>query len=310
MTLLRLQDCLMEEEENSMCDVVDRVFHIDFPVFGLSSLIAQMRFYVWMMEQDNYQPSDNLHPNPRFLATAFRFDLRSGLNKLTNEIRDTAKSTVSTSETVMPILTVAACVIFLVGLFAFARMWVNMLIQTNEESEKLMDLLPISSDEREMELLPSMLTGYQPMDQARQKIIEAALTVLESIAKNDKKEELATNLDFLMIATTQAFTEEENEMLKRDYEHTEHHTREHLLIRQRLTHISDEMKKKDTASVRIAIRHLIRLFDKHFTDDDVQYGNIIPAEEKTTMQNEQRNEEWEEAEDVGELGEPGQVEGL
>ncbi|KAK2960695.1 putative hemerythrin [Blattamonas nauphoetae] len=304
-TLLQRADCFMEEKESESCTNGIRIFNMQFPLYGLSTLISQMRLYIWMMKNDGYESYTNVHPVPRYLASAFRYDLRSGLNKLTNEILATSQGLVTTSQMTLLAVTVVACILIMVALIAFAVTWLNKVMQTNEESEKLLELMPVGHEEKEIDLLPSMLTGYQPMDQGRHKIIEAALSVFESLKRNEKMEVLLPNIDFLMITTTQVFAEEEAEMDKRDYEKMEEHKREHILIRQRLTRISEEIRKKQVAATRIAQRNLIRLYDRHFIDDDVQFGDTIPPEEKQAVHNDMEFV-GEQAEDVGELGEPGQ----
>ncbi|KAK2951676.1 hypothetical protein BLNAU_13415 [Blattamonas nauphoetae] len=303
--LLQESECLAEESEKHNCLVANRIFNVDFPVAGLSSLISQLRFYVWVMEIDNFQTYTDLHPVPRYIGSACRYDLRSGLNQLTNDILAQAQKAVSVSQTVIGIVTIVACIMLFILLFVTGLTWLNLLMTNNEESEKLLELLPVSSDEKEIDLLPSMLTSYPPIDQGRAKIVEAATTVLENLSKHEKMDTLIPNLDYLMITTHQVFSEEEAEMDKRNYEHLEEHSREHLLIRQRLTRIVDEIKQNKIAATRIAKRNLVRLYDKHFIDDDVLFGNTIPAEEKKAMMNDAEYA-GEEEHDVGELGEPGQ----
>ncbi|KAK2943717.1 hypothetical protein BLNAU_21368 [Blattamonas nauphoetae] len=303
--LLAKGDCYMEDSEIEDCQNKLRIYNLFFPVYGLSTLISQVRLYIWIMKYDGYETYVNFHPLVRFLASAFRFDLRSGMNKLTNEILATSQKDVTNSQTIIMALTIAACVFFFIGLLAFSITWLNKVMQTNEESEKLLELMPVGHEEKEIDLLPSMLTGYRPMDEGRSKIVDAALTVLDSLRQNDKLEILLPNIDLLMITTTQVFAEEETEMAKRDYEQLEEHKREHILIRQRLTKIAEEVRKDQIAPTRIAHRNLIRLYDRHFIDDDVQFGNSIPPEEKQAVHNDMEFVE-DAAQDVGELGEPGQ----
>ncbi|KAK2954502.1 hypothetical protein BLNAU_10522 [Blattamonas nauphoetae] len=207
---------------------------------------------------------------------------------------------------ILSAVSAVVCVFLFVALFLFSMMWLQRVMDNNGESKKLLELLPINREEKEMDLLPSMMTGYSPIDTARMKIIDAAGGVLESLGKDDKPEVLLQNIDYLMITTTQVFAEEEMEMDKRDYEHAEEHAREHLLLRQRLTVIADSLKHGTVPSMRIAKRNLVRLYDRHFIDDDVQFGNSIPPEEKMALQLDVDEMAGEEANDVGELGEPGQ----
>ncbi|KAK2954557.1 hypothetical protein BLNAU_10408 [Blattamonas nauphoetae] len=88
------------------------------------------------------------------------------------------------------------------ALIAFAVTWLNKVMQTNEENETLLELMPAGHEEKKIDLLSSMLTGFQLMDQGRHKIIEAALSVFESLKRNEKTEVLLPIIDFLMITNT------------------------------------------------------------------------------------------------------------
>ncbi|KAK2954266.1 hypothetical protein BLNAU_10765 [Blattamonas nauphoetae] len=311
-TLLQNGNCFMEPSEEEFCSNESRIFNFNFPMYGLSTLISQMRLYIWMMKFELHEVDVNgtslyteLHHIPRYLGSAIRYDLRSGVNRLTNEILATSQQDVTTTVTLLTVGTVVGSFLFIMALIIFTWQWLNRVMMNNEESVKLHQLLPVSHEERSMELLPSMQIGLPALDQGRMKIIDAALSVLESLDKHEKPESLNNHLDYLMITTTQIFTEEETEMEKRDYEHLEDHTREHILIRQRLSFVIDEIRRNHLPTTKIAIRSLTRLFDRHFIDDDVQFGHTIPQHEKMMVGHDQ--EHFEEAvQEVGELGEPGQ----
>ncbi|KAK2944990.1 hypothetical protein BLNAU_20067 [Blattamonas nauphoetae] len=312
-TLLQSAECFMETTEVAKCNSKNRIFNVEFPVSGLSTLISQMRLYVWLIQNEyelrdssNKRTYNDLHPIPRYIGSACRYDLRSGINTLTNEILASSQKSIALSQGILGAVSAVVCVFLFVALFVFSMMWLQRVMDNNMESKKLLELLPINREEKEIDLLPSMMTGYPPLDTARMKIIDAAGGVLESLTQNDKPEVLLPNIDYLMITTTQVFAEEEMEMDKRDYEHAEQHAREHLLLRQRLTVIADSLKHGTVPSMRIAKRNLVRLYDRHFIDDDVQFGNSIPAEEKMALQLDVDEMGGEEANDVGELGEPGQ----
>ncbi|KAA6389748.1 MAG: hypothetical protein EZS28_014727 [Streblomastix strix] len=63
------------------------------------------------------------------------------------------------------------------------------------------------------------------------------------------------------------------------------HAREHLIIRQRLTILGDQLHVETDggASKMIARRNTIRLYDVHFSNADLAYATIIPGSEKTQV---------------------------
>ncbi|KAA6390223.1 MAG: hypothetical protein EZS28_014249 [Streblomastix strix] len=67
------------------------------------------------------------------------------------------------------------------------------------------------------------------------------------------------------------------------------HAKEHIILRQRLTVIGDLLKIQNDsgASKMIAKRNLIKLFDGHFTNADMCFGNTIPKDEKEDVKNDQ-----------------------
>ncbi|KAK2963386.1 hypothetical protein BLNAU_1428 [Blattamonas nauphoetae] len=283
-TLLRQNMCFMETSEQGTCADENRIFNIKFPQYGLASLIARMRLYVWLMATERLDDYSDHHPIPRYIASACRYDLRSGMNKLTNEILESSQRMILMSQTIITIVTAVCSLMILVSLLFTALKWLDMVMQNLIESQKLLSLLPTSRDEKEIQLLPSMMTMYRPLDEGRMRIIDAVLSVVESIDENEKKESLNQNLDFLMITTTQVFADEEADMEKRDYEAIDAHKRDHRLLRQRLTRLSDEINLNQVASTRVARRYLVRLFDSHFIDDDVAFGNSIPTREKVLVE--------------------------
>ncbi|KAA6358525.1 MAG: hypothetical protein EZS28_045948 [Streblomastix strix] len=71
------------------------------------------------------------------------------------------------------------------------------------------------------------------------------------------------------------------------------HAREHIILRQRLTIIGDQLRvdNDDGASKMIAKRNIIKLFDGHFTNADVVFANTIPDEEKTGNKDEENKQQ-------------------
>ncbi|KAA6401934.1 MAG: hypothetical protein EZS28_002540 [Streblomastix strix] len=73
------------------------------------------------------------------------------------------------------------------------------------------------------------------------------------------------------------------------------HAKEHIILRQRLTIIGDQLKVTgDVASKMIAKRNLIKLFDVHFTNADIVFGNMIPEEERTGFDEDEDEKDEEE----------------
>ncbi|KAK2954501.1 hypothetical protein BLNAU_10521 [Blattamonas nauphoetae] len=100
-TLLQSAACFMETSEISLCNTKNRIFNIEFPVYGLSTLISQMRLYVWiaqteyeLLDSNNERTYNDLHPIPRYIGSACRYDLRSGINTLTNEILASSQNSI------------------------------------------------------------------------------------------------------------------------------------------------------------------------------------------------------------------------
>ncbi|KAA6356430.1 MAG: hypothetical protein EZS28_048043 [Streblomastix strix] len=76
------------------------------------------------------------------------------------------------------------------------------------------------------------------------------------------------------------------------------HAKERTILRQRLTIIGDQLKATgDVASKMIAKRNLIKLFDVHFTNADIVFGNTIPEEERTGFDEDEDEKDEEEDDD-------------
>ncbi|KAK2963513.1 hypothetical protein BLNAU_1556 [Blattamonas nauphoetae] len=282
-TLLRLQECFAEESDKDLCKEPERVFDTYFPIYGLSTLISQLNMYIELMKGDGYEKYTADSYIPRYISSACRNDLRSGINQLTNEILASTRTSVLMSQTVLIGLTASFCVYLIISYFSAALSWVNLVMTTNLESHKLMELLPIDEDKDQIELLPSMRTGFKPLDEGRELIIEAVLGLVDSVQNNESKDRIKGNMDYLMTTVTRIFALEEKEMEKREYGNLAAHQHAHLVLRQRVTVIAEKVLSNNVATMRLASRVLTRLFDVHFLEDDTQFGDTIPESEKVTI---------------------------
>ncbi|KAA6379266.1 MAG: hypothetical protein EZS28_025207 [Streblomastix strix] len=186
----------------------------------------------------------------------------------------------------------------------------------------------------------------------RQRIIDASLQLIDAIKEKETPQTIQSTYQQLVNATLRPFTDEENDMLSREYRGSKNvtqekilqseegqdenqqgmnenqkeikkegkvndkqeaeegigandytlkfainpnsdpkmhnyrtHSREHLIIRQRLTILGDQLHVETDggASQMIARRNIIRLYDVHFSNADLAYATIIPESEKTQV---------------------------
>jgi hypothetical protein len=162
-----------------------------------------------------------------------------------------------------------------------------------------------------------MKTNYDVLDSGRMKIMGLSRQVLELFAINyggdDGTGETLGNINssnvgilhqsfnILLVYVFFQFQKEEEIMKERKYNKLEEHAADHILIRQRLTYLSDllellfsrsadigsrsnvRIRSADDLEAAISIirKDFLRVFDKHFVDDDMEFANSIPPALKT-----------------------------
>jgi hemerythrin len=258
-----------------------RLFGVHPPFFGLSKLLARLVYYVTRLSHLPATWCVNDTAELRYISSAYRYDMREGINNMTEDILAAGVLKVDKAIGYLIITVVVLFVVVLFALCGFALPWRMMARDIREASGKLVDLLPVYENEKEMELLGSMWTGLEFMDVGRAKIIEGCVQLLEAIRR---KQSVIGQLDAhkqIMQAVAKEFGAEEKEMEGRNYSERARHTEHHLLLRQRLTLLGDQLRLNDAATTATVRHMLISLFDSHFTDADVHFAETIPASERT-----------------------------
>ncbi|KAH7820813.1 uncharacterized protein MONOS_5757 [Monocercomonoides exilis] len=279
-SLLKKTKCILEEGED--CSGVDpkRMYGIVGDIYGFSSLLSRLRVGVERIQKMDITSINALTAEPRFILSAMREDLNNAVVKMTNSVLEAGKQEVEQSKTIMIIVIAVMCVIYLVSLFLNSMSWLNQVAFIRHVSAKLIELLPIDENEKEIEMMQSMITGYKPFDNGRDSILDAAQQLLTSIKHHEHLDIVSTLFKQLATTLVTVFTEEEKEMEKRGYAGLEKHKQEHILLRQRLTLIGDQLRSSNKPAIAIGKRRLIALFDTHFTDEDLIFAETIPESEK------------------------------
>ena len=266
----------------STCTSSSRIYGITFPVYGLSSFVGKMKLAVQRLQRKDVTLLDEDSEELRFISSAMRHDLREGIDHLTETILDTGLDTISLSITII-IIMLAGLFVVDFGTYCFCALgWKNRYIRVRRESEALIELLPIDQDEPEMVLHPTMITNYPLLDQGRNRIIEACVHLMDSVLNQEGVESISVNSSTLLQTAQQSFVDEEKDMMEHDYdeEKFQAHRKEHLLLRQRLTYLCDLFMANTDAYSAVGRRRMVSVFDKHFTETDIEYANTIPESEK------------------------------
>ncbi|KAH7818916.1 uncharacterized protein MONOS_15451 [Monocercomonoides exilis] len=272
-TLLADTECFLAESDD--CSQVDpmRIYGVHGNLYGLTSLLARMRINVERISKMDVENITYLTPEARFILNGLRNDIVGGINKMTNMILTEGKEEVQESVTILIAVIVVFCVLYLVSMFGNGLMWIGEIAFIENASEKLLDLLPIKEGEKEIVMMPSMVTGHDSFDKGREAILDYAQQLITSINQNEPYESLVATFFQLSSTAFAVFNEEEREMAAKNYEGIERHKREHLLLRQRLTMIADLLRSKNDAAKAVGKRKLVSLFDMHFTDEDINFAD-------------------------------------
>ncbi|KAA6372017.1 MAG: hypothetical protein EZS28_032456, partial [Streblomastix strix] len=115
--------------------------------------------------------------------------------------------------------------------------WTNDVVRATTQSQKFIQLLPSDESEsdgehgveKEMVLIPSMMTGYSPLDTGRQRILEAGIQLIDAIKDKETLQTISLSYQQLVNATFKQFQDEERDMLNREYRGSKNVTQEKIL---------------------------------------------------------------------------------
>ncbi|KAH7817482.1 uncharacterized protein MONOS_7384 [Monocercomonoides exilis] len=286
-TLLQKADCYLADSEDCSQAESNRMYGIRGTIYGLNSLLSRMRINLERISKMDVSEITFLTSEARFILNALRNDIVGGINRMTNMILESGKKEVQDSVAILIIVVVCLCVLFLISMFGNGLIWIGEISFIESVSGKLRKLLPIAEGEKEIEMMSSMITGHESFDKGREAVLDTAQQLLTSINQNDDFETVVSAFYQLSSTALAVFNEEEREMVAKNYAGIEKHKREHLLLRQRLTLIGDQLRSKNDAVKAVGKRKLISLFDMHFTDEDITFADAVFK----TGSNEQKNGE-------------------
>eukprot|EP00770_Monocercomonoides_exilis_P012323 MONOS_12267.1-p1 / transcript=MONOS_12267.1 / gene=MONOS_12267 / organism=Monocercomonoides_exilis_PA203 / gene_product=unspecified product / transcript_product=unspecified product / location=Mono_scaffold00668:12365-15958(-) / protein_length=1198 / sequence_SO=supercontig / SO=protein_coding / is_pseudo=false len=275
-TLMKEVDCFLANSDDCSQDPF-RMYGVKGSIYGLTTLLARMRINLEKISKMDVDDITFLNPEARFVLNALRNDIIGGINKMTNMILTEGKTEVKESVTILVAAIVFFYIMFQVSMFGNGLTWVRENMHIENVSGKLRKLLPIAEGEKEIEMMPSMVTGHDSFDKGREAILENAQQLLSSINENEHYETLMATFFQLSSTVFEVFNEEEREMVVKNYEGIEKHKREHLLLRQRLTLIGDQLLSKNDAVKAAGKRIFVSLFDVHFTDEDITFVDATYA---------------------------------
>ncbi|KAA6403600.1 MAG: hypothetical protein EZS28_000877 [Streblomastix strix] len=277
--LFKQSDCFLTTVP---CDEAspDRIYSVELPIFGLQELIVRMRFYLELMVHMNPQQLDEKNRYVRYLVTAIRNDLREGFNQLTSDIEKQGEDSINDSQTVLIIIAVCFSITILGTMILVALPWGFSMQDRTNQSQRLIDLMPYLENEKEMALLPSMRTGHIKMDKQREIIMDQGEQIINAMKRHDQIGTVIQLFDVLIGSVQKTFNEEDKEMEEKEYdiEKANHHIEDHIILRQRLTLLLDELRSlsgKREAVQNTVRKTLTRLFDHHFLDQDVAFVKSV-----------------------------------
>ncbi|KAA6367133.1 MAG: hypothetical protein EZS28_037342 [Streblomastix strix] len=206
------RNCYSTEDES--CETLNpaRIYHVDPPFWGLTTLSARVLLYIEQMRNINLSLITEFSDNIRYLESSIRNDLREGIEMIKAQLSNTAVSLVKQSETNLIIgVVVFAFVIFISMLFN-AIPWKNDITKTSKESTKLLEMLPSEEDAGEgdevnepMTLLSSMRTRFPPIDKGRENIFELLRQLVEALKNKEIQQAITAIHTQLLQATYKQF---------------------------------------------------------------------------------------------------------
>ncbi|KAA6372853.1 MAG: hypothetical protein EZS28_031620, partial [Streblomastix strix] len=192
-TKIMLQNVTCFSYNDSNCESVkpNRIFHVAAPYWGLSTLTSRVGLYIEQMKHKSENDIKSLTLNSsyiRFLASAMREDIRSGIEIQILQMLEDTQSKAQSQSTSFMITEVVCIVIVFVTFLINACSWQGRMHKASIHSHCLLRLLPeeeetqivIEGQEQEgdgnrepLTLLPVMRTNFEPYDKGRELILEA-----------------------------------------------------------------------------------------------------------------------------------------
>ncbi|KAA6401987.1 MAG: hypothetical protein EZS28_002480 [Streblomastix strix] len=277
------------------------------PQFGLQLLVQKMLLFIEQLKEMDVDEITETNEEIRFINTAIRWDLNQGLEALTTSIVKDGQNKVKSAKNANLILTILLALLVIGTLLLVSLPWSISMGLESYRSHRLIDLMPIDKEQREMNFLPSMRMGDLLLDNEKEKLIDIAQIFVDSIKHcvdiNEEIQQIRDNHVQVVISTQKLFNLIEKVMDDYDYEDykQEKHQQEHILLSQRLTILGEQLRKIDEnnqrtqlyiqdlkkqgqkleikkmkkmnhklAVLNVVKKMMIRLYDRKFIEDDIE----------------------------------------
>ncbi|KAH7827138.1 uncharacterized protein MONOS_12628 [Monocercomonoides exilis] len=204
--LFQAAQCYLADSDD--CSQVDpmRIYGVQGNIYGLTTLLARMRINLERISKMDVENITFETGEARFVLNALRNDIVAGINKMTNMILTQGKTEVQESITILTIVIVVFCLLFIISMFGNGMVWIKEISFMENVSGKLYDLLPIKEGEKEIVMMSSMITGHDSFDKGREAILDNAQQLLTSVNQNEHED--AVTSAFHQLTSTAAFAVE------------------------------------------------------------------------------------------------------
>ncbi|KAK2963495.1 hypothetical protein BLNAU_1538 [Blattamonas nauphoetae] len=277
-------DCYMSNQSDC---TTDRLVRVPENMTGFNSLLMKIVEYVVQLSLEDLSNIDDTNEYYQYLMSSYRFDVREGLNLMTTSLTQMAMANSETAKTISLITMLLAVIVCVIIFFAVMLPKAFVARAISKQNERFRDLITVDTSDEEEGLTQLMTTGVVSFDNKRSQILDSARTLNLSIKRGESKGSITVTFQDLVTLTANTFAEEEEMMKKEGFDQKDRtaHRMQHVLIRQRLTLLGDQLASRDEAIETSTMRQIAQLYGHHFSTEDVKLGSWIVEQRSASQQN-------------------------
>ncbi|KAA6371799.1 MAG: hypothetical protein EZS28_032675, partial [Streblomastix strix] len=265
-------------DNETLCENPNRIYNYHTYV-GFDLLNAHFEKYMKFFLTQDGKPQLASTEEFLFILTSANFDLRKQYDQFTTEFLARMNGSVNTFTIVNLVCMIVQVVLYILTLFLSVLPLKATLNTITNTTNKLHTLIP-NNAQYSAEFEEEIWTGVHQFDAGRKKLYDLSMLIVDSIQQFMAHTEVHSLTMELLQQTKIQFTAEEKMMTQVSFTEDlmKKHTSEHLLLRQRMTTLCDNLTNRDDAIVFGALPLFQGLLSNHFTGLDKDFAKFFAKE--------------------------------
>lgn len=216
--LLRKSECFLNEGQDCTSDKAKkRIVGVTFPVYGIETLFQRMQVVMDLLEIKGPSLLTPTSTAFRFLQTGCRYDMMQGLGGLDTSIMELIEKVINSATDLSLAMMFVTLFLMLLSLLVFVVPLRNSMLRDASQTMRLLDLLPVSEEEMDLEFTEEMKADVAWLDEGRMRIVSCASDLIAGINERVSQKYQLILFDVLCVTFKKVFEEEERRMSAMDW---------------------------------------------------------------------------------------------